>query len=213
MLKNVAGLLLHTYDHFFFVNYTILRRLAKRMAAMALKNSSELQCAPIASRLAPSSAITPVDWTSGEWSGEESENSQGGDGREGEESLITTNNEAMASLSEKTNIGKVSPLTFQLETGWNEATDTEKGKCIEKATKGCKVVCEVIAPNAWDQLFRSCVQLSDRTNENPSGDLLAIMQAYKNAPTGNLKTQILSLYAYTATLWKSYKSYTSPSKA
>ena len=166
------------------------------MAAMALKNSSEMPCTPIASRLAPSSAITPVDWTPGEWSGEESENSQDGDEIEGEESLITTYNEAMASLSEKTKIGKVSPLTFQLETGWDEATDVEKGKCIEKAMEGCKVVCEIIAPNAGDQLFRSCAQLSDRTNENPSGDLLALMQAYKNAPTGNLKTQILSLYAY-----------------
>ena len=87
----------------------ILCRLAKQMAAMALKNSSEMPCTPIASRLAPSSAITPVDWTPGEWSGEESENSQDGDEIEGEELLITTYNEAMASLSEKTKIGKVSP--------------------------------------------------------------------------------------------------------
>ena len=154
------------------------------MAAMALKNSSEMPCTPIASRLAPSSAITPVDWTPGEWSGEESENSQDGDEREGEESLMTTYNEAMASLSEKTKIGKVSPLTFQLETGWDEATDVEKGKCIEKAMEGCKVVCEIIAPNAGDQLFRSCAQLSDRTNDNPSGDLLALMQAYKKCSNG-----------------------------
>ena len=54
-------------------------RVAKRMAAMALKNSLKLQCTPIASGLAPSSAITPVDWTPGEWFGEESENSQDGD--------------------------------------------------------------------------------------------------------------------------------------
>lgn len=170
------------------------------MAAKALKNSSELQCTPIDSRLAPSSAITPVEWMPREWSGKESENSQDGDEREREESLITTHNEAMASLSEKTKIGKVSPSTFQLETGWDEAT--EKGKCIEKVMEGCKVVCEVIAPDAGNQLYRSCAQLSDRTNKNPSGDLLALMQAYKNALTGSLKT-----------LWKSYKRYKSPSKA
>ena len=120
------------------------------MAAMALKNSSELQCTSIASRLAPSGAITPVDWTPAEWSGEESENSQDRDEREGEESSITTYNEAMASLSEKTKIGKVSPFTFQLQTGRDEVTDVEKGKCIEKAMEGCKVVCEVIAPNIGD---------------------------------------------------------------
>ena len=46
--------------------------------------------------------------------------------------MITTYTEAMASLSDKTKIRKVSPLTFQLETGWDEATDVEKGKWIEK---------------------------------------------------------------------------------
>ena len=83
MLKNLAGLLFHTYDHFLLL-LIILCRLAKQMAAMALKNSSEMPCTPIASRLAPSSAITPVDWTPGEWSGEESENSQDGDEIEGD---------------------------------------------------------------------------------------------------------------------------------
>lgn len=39
-----------------------------------------------------------------------------------------------------------------------------------------------------------CVQFSE--TECASGDLVALMQAYKNAPTRNLKAQILSLYAY-----------------
>ena len=38
LLKNLARLLFHTYDHFFLL--IILCRLAKRMAAMALKRLS-----------------------------------------------------------------------------------------------------------------------------------------------------------------------------
>ena len=109
------------------------------MAAMALENSLELQCqcTPIVSRLG-SSAITPVDRTPGLRSGEESANSEEGDEREGEESLITTYNKAMDSLLEKTKIGKVSPLTFPLENGWNEATDVGKEECIEKPIEDVK---------------------------------------------------------------------------
>jgi len=54
----------------------------------------------------------------------------------------------------------------------------------------------LIAPNARDKLLQLCVQLSHLETESASGDLVTLMQAYKNAPTGNLKTQILSLYAY-----------------
>jgi len=55
-------------------------------------------------------------------------------------------------------------------------------------------VCNVIAPNAGEELLRSCTQLSE--SGSATCDLLALIQAYKNAPTKNLKTQILSLYAY-----------------
>ena len=40
LLKNLAGLLFHTYDHF-CCKLIILCRLAKRMAAMALKRLSQ----------------------------------------------------------------------------------------------------------------------------------------------------------------------------
>jgi len=55
-----------------------------------------------------------VDWTPGEWSGEDTEDSQEDEGeREEAESLKATYNEAMASLSQEAKVGKVSPLTFQ----------------------------------------------------------------------------------------------------
>ena len=72
----------------------------------------------------------------------------------------------------------------------------EKEVCIEKAMEGCTIVCQIIAPNARDELLQSCVQLSYLETGCASGDLVVLMQAYKNAPTRNLKAQILSLYAY-----------------
>ena len=112
--------------------------------------------------------------------------------------MIATYNEALDNLTVQTKIGNVSPLTFQLKSTWDEATEDEKEVCIEKAMEGCSIACQIIAPNAGDELLQSCVQLSDLETECASGDLVALMQAYKNPPTRNLKTQIqvLSLYAY-----------------
>ena len=62
--------------------------------------------------------------------------------------------------------------------------------------EGCKIVCEVIAPKAGDELLQSCVQLPNQEAETVSDKLITLMQAHKNAPTRNLKTQLLSLYAY-----------------
>ena len=91
-------------------------------------------------------------------------------------------------FSMQTKIGNVSELPFQLKSSWDQATEHEKEVCIEKAMEGCSIVCEIIAPNAGDELLQSCVQLSDLDTECASGDL----QAYKNASTRSLKTQILS---------------------
>ena len=74
----------------------------------------------------------------------------------------------MASLSEKTKVGKVSPLTFQLKTAWDQATDKENEICTDKAMEGCSVICEIIAPNAGEELLGSCAQLSDQETERAS---------------------------------------------
>ena len=86
----------------------------------------------------------------------------------------------MDNLSVQTKIGNVSPLTFQLKSSWDEATEDEKEVCVEKPMEGCSVVWEIIAPNAGDELLQSCVQLSDLETECASGDLVALVQAYKN---------------------------------
>ena len=70
------------------------------MAAMSLE--ATLECTPLAPRTVKSEVAKHVDWTPGQWSGEDTEDSQEDEGdREEAESLIATGNEAMASLSEK----------------------------------------------------------------------------------------------------------------
>ena len=98
----------------------------------------------------------------------------------------------MAALSKDIKTKQVTSLDFQLKTTWCEATESEKKVCIDKAVEGCKVVCSVIAPNAEEELLQACSHSIN--DDNPSSELQALMQAYKNEPTKTLKTQILSLY-------------------
>lgn len=74
-----------------------------------------------------------------------------------------------------------------------------KAECIKKATEACHVVCEVIAPDAAKELFEA---IQPPHEEPISGELAAMMTAYKEAPTRKLKLQILGLYAFSYTAKK-----------
>jgi hypothetical protein len=65
--------------------------------------------------------------------------------------------------------------------------------CIEKASEACQVICEVIAPNAGEELFQA---MNSTSGIHVSEELAALMTAYKNATTRKLKLQILSIYAH-----------------
>ena len=110
---------------------------------------------------------------------------------ESEDSGIQALNKAIKELSDLTSMDTPEPVTFQLEKDWESATRTEKSECISKATHACKVICNVIAPNAADELFRSLL-----SGEQVSQELITLMKAYASAPTRNLRTQILSIYAF-----------------
>ena len=109
------------------------------------------------------------------------------------ESAISEFNAAMGKLNEVSTTRQVSPLTFQLKTTWDEAKEHEKEVCIDKATEACSLVCEIIAPKAAQELLQSCC-IPDTKADNE--DFVPLMQAYHAAKTRNVKTQILSLYAY-----------------
>ena len=113
------------------------------MATVNLNGSASLECTPVTSRLVQSEFEKQMERTPGQGIEEDNE-----DSKEEEESkkevtsLIATYNEAMDNLSVQTKIGNVSPLTFQLKSSWDEATEHEKEVCIEKTMEGCSIVCE-----------------------------------------------------------------------
>ena len=85
-----------------------------------------------------------------------------------------------------TNVGPVSPLTFQLKTEWNDTSEDEKDVCIDKAMEAYTLVCDVIAPNAGQELFQSCFTPNEETKY---AELVPLMQAYSNSTTRNVKTR------------------------
>lgn len=110
---------------------------------------------------------------------------------EKESNVLQVYNEALsniASLSGKT----VEPLTFRLNSEWDEATKKEKELCIEQVNEACRAVCDVIAPKDSDKLLRSFQE--SRREVGFSSDLKALVTAYQQAPSRSLKIQILSLY-------------------
>ena len=97
----------------------------------------------------------------------------------------------MNRLSELTSQSPPNPLLNQVELNWEDVPSAEREKCIKYASESCKVICEIIAPNAADALYNSLPQ------EKPvSEDLITLMKAYSSAPTRNTRLQILSIYAY-----------------
>ena len=60
-------------------------------------------------------------------------------------------------------------------------------------TEACNLVCDVIAPKAGPELFQTCFTPEKDAHFT---DLVPLMEAYSNASTKNVKTQILSMYAY-----------------
>ena len=106
-------------------------------------------------------------------------------------------NKAMSQLAKSASADNFSPLTSRLKTSWENTTELDRQKSQEKALQGCLLVCEVVAPNAKDDLFQALSKLSSRESEDDlSKELSVLMTAYRDAPTKSVKLQILSLYAY-----------------
>ena len=123
-------------------------------------------------------------------SGGSSDDGDGVDEEKGQESFLEIFNEAMSKLSGKT----FSPLTFQLNCSWEDATNDDKELCLEKAEEACRLVCSIIAPKDGSRLFEEI--LNQQSHVEVSEDLKALMTAFGNAPTRRIKIQILSIYAH-----------------
>lgn len=84
-------------------------------------------------------------------------------------------------------------MSRQLNSTLQDVSLQDRAAYTEKAKTACRVVCTTIAPNDGNNLFKLVQQSGEETI---SDELLSLIMAYKNAPTKNIKTQILSLYAY-----------------
>lgn len=102
---------------------------------------------------------------------------------------VTKFNEVMKTLSELSGMEKPPELSSQLND-LELATVMEKNECVDVATKACKLICSIVAPNDGEKLFDSLPR------ENNAQHLLPLVTAYAQAPSRNLKTQMLSIYVY-----------------
>ena len=109
-------------------------------------------------------------------------------------------NEGMSKVAKHSTKQSLEPLTFQLSTRWEKAKPEERKICIDKATEACKVLCSVIAPKDGEKLFQAIHQSTEEDPAGPTEDLIALMLAYRDDSTKNVKIQTLSIYAYRYTM-------------
>ena len=83
------------------------------------------------------------------------------------------------------------PLEFQLNGILENASRVKKAECVVRAKEACKLVCNVIAPDDGESLFNSI----PRKEEVPE-QIRLLINAFAQAPTRNLKTQILNIHGY-----------------
>ena len=124
--------------------------------------------------------LRDLPWTPGQWSVERVCS-------ESQHENFKLFNETM----EKISLGKFQPLKAPLTKRWEVATSNEKENCLKTAEMSCGLVCSVIAPNDSYKLYKALVMAREKQS---SHDILTLTTVYKNAPTKNLKIQILSLY-------------------
>lgn len=112
-------------------------------------------------------------WTPGQWLERESGNSSDDDfSAEKDRNVLQVYNEAISSIASLTDT-TVALLTFRLASDWDLATANERALCLDQVDEACRAVCSVIAPRDSEKL----------------------RQEFQESASGNLKTQILSLYA------------------
>ena len=76
-------------------------------------------------------------------------------------------------------------LASQLDISWERASPEAKSQCVEKASGDCCLVCNMIASESRDQLYKA---VTSQCGVEPSSDLEALIMG--------LRTQILSIYTF-----------------
>ena len=132
-----------------------------------------------------------VTWTPSAFNEQDSDSS-------GEEGSISSKdadtlhvyNAAMSKLATSgDSAGTFSPMTTRLKTTRENTREIDRKNCQGRALQGCLVVCEVVAPNARDDLFHALCHLSpNEPKDEISKALAALMTAYRDAPSKSAKT-------------------------
>ncbi len=131
------------------------------------------------------------EWTPSKWT-DDSITSPYEERDSKESEVLEVYNNAFSRLAANTGFGEITPLESRLITKWEKTSKRQQKACIARATEACRVVCGVIAPEDGEKLFEAMRS----TDESISEELRLLMIAHRDAPTQNLKTQILSIYAY-----------------
>ena len=114
-------------------------------------------------------------------------------GNDESDEIVDTFNSYMSTLSTFVpNVGNFTPIESRLKTTLNEASKEERRSCVQSAREACRIVCNIVAPKAGDDLLRSVGTLDSEITVSKNLDEL--MSAYRDAPSNSSKTQILSLY-------------------
>lgn len=112
-----------------------------------------------------------------------------------DDACLTTFNECFSTLSTLLpSSNEFITLSSRLQSTWDETPRKEQKQCIKIGKAACEMVCNVIAPGAKDELFKSIVTTHKEEEYHISQELHSLIWAYQNAPTKSLKTQILSIY-------------------
>ena len=101
-------------------------------------------------------------------------------------------NESLQALEKRSHEGRTSPITSLMETTWAKVSREEQTYFVRKATEACKIVCSAIAPGDGEKLFHAVCKPDDPNEENK---LQPLLEAHRDAPSKETKTQILSIYA------------------
>ena len=72
---------------------------------------------------------------------------------------------------------------------------------VNKAEEACKLLCDVKVPQDGEKIFQAVKERKDDIITRDVG-LQSLVDAYKEAPSKAMKTQILSIYMLTSSLSK-----------
>ena len=99
-------------------------------------------------------------------------------------------NENLEVLGKCSGEGRISPVTSSMKTTFAKVSPEEETYFVRKAAEACKIVCSAIAPDGGETLFKV---VCNPEGPNVESELKPLLEAYRNAPSKETKTQILSI--------------------